>query len=338
MRDEIQHLLDSGRASDFLMAVLDGEPGERLRPGVVPPFAQDLASGTIWVDGRGTDIPTQEAVLRLAAGILGVGYDELHQRDRRRRLRTIAGWIAFAVALGAVVGGILWQQHLQREALEPLAQEAAFVEYREARIREEIDGDPVLGTGNMVVVQRAEDLNGDGLLDFFARDSEPGVCGSAGCPMGLYMTRSLGDSYESVLSLYGLGGVPQTREEEGHEFKAVLGEDFVVDGAPIYSVYRWDGEAYALSEYEFHCAGTATEFCGPSGNRILPADEHAVAISAGVPLRVAPHAEAQPIWQSLSEYDPDEMRIVGHVEGTTWYLVQSWKTFCGFVDAADRAS
>ena len=95
---------------------LPGEDGELSDRPAAEPLAADLRAGQ---DGRG------DGLLKLVAGILGVGFDALKQRElRRRRKRTaIAAALSVLVAVAVVVAGWQWQgsrtaqRHAQARAL-----------------------------------------------------------------------------------------------------------------------------------------------------------------------------------------------------------------------------
>lgn len=82
-----------------------GEPAE--------PLAADIAARA---DGR------DGAVLKLIAGMLGVGYDELRRRERRRRIQQRVAIAAGVLALFAAAGaGWRWQQNEKQRALDEQA-------------------------------------------------------------------------------------------------------------------------------------------------------------------------------------------------------------------------
>ncbi|MFT4047906.1 MAG: TIR domain-containing protein [Solimonas sp.] len=77
------------------------------------PLAADIAPDA---DGR------DGAALKLIAGMLGVGYDDLRRRERRRRLRWHLALIAGSLALlVAAFAGWRWQQDEKRQALDAQA-------------------------------------------------------------------------------------------------------------------------------------------------------------------------------------------------------------------------
>lgn len=227
----------------------------------------------------------------------------------------------------------------ERKAHEPLAQQAAFESHLSAEISDTLRDDPTFTESDISInVLRSEDLNGDGLLDFFIQNSTPAFCGSGGCGFDVYVAESLGESYTRVLSLLG-ANVPQTIDEPGAEYKPVLMDEYSVDGAPIRSVYRWDGATYSLSAYTFNCSGLVTELCGLTSITVTPIDKATpVVLPEDAPIHVAPDSGAQTIWRSTAAFDSTSMTVLGRVDGTTWYLVDSWKSYAGFVDSADTTT
>lgn len=125
---EIARFRALGRGDRILCLIVDGEPHAGLLPdrgqlecfppslrgeGGLEPIAADVRSGK---DGK------PAARLKLIAGLLGVGLDELRRRERRRRLLQNLG-LAGVCTLSAVVLAGLW--HMQQgEKKEALAQQA----------------------------------------------------------------------------------------------------------------------------------------------------------------------------------------------------------------------
>lgn len=122
---EIARFRALGRGDRILCLIVDGEPHADLQPGkgllecfppalrnadTIEPIAADVRPGK---DGKAA------ARLKLTAGLLGVGLDELRQRERRRRLLQNLGAAAVAVGAAVVLGGLwLMQQREKHEALE----------------------------------------------------------------------------------------------------------------------------------------------------------------------------------------------------------------------------
>jgi WD40 repeat protein len=125
---EIERFRALGRADRILCLIVDGEPHadrspdkgqlECFPPGLrgsdgLEPIAADLRPGK---DGK------PAAKLKLIAGLLGVGLDELRRRERRRQQLARLGWGAAAAMLLALILGI-WQYQRQERAAA-LAQQA----------------------------------------------------------------------------------------------------------------------------------------------------------------------------------------------------------------------
>lgn len=115
---EIQHFRKTGREGRIFAVILDGEPnspdpvrecfppsfrrGGAYEPSLMPiePLALDMNK-----DGR------ERVRARLAAGLLGVGFDEVWNRERRRqraRAALAGGLLAAGIALTSVAGVATW--------------------------------------------------------------------------------------------------------------------------------------------------------------------------------------------------------------------------------------
>lgn len=125
---EIERFRALGRAERILCLIVDGEPNAGQLPdkgllecfppslrgaGGLEPIAADLRPGK---DGK------PAARLKLIAGVLGVGLDELRRRERRRQQLARLGWAGAMLLLLAMIGGI-WQYQRQERAAA-LAQQA----------------------------------------------------------------------------------------------------------------------------------------------------------------------------------------------------------------------
>jgi tetratricopeptide (TPR) repeat protein len=107
-----------GRGDRILCFVVGGDPGARA-PGQAcfPPalLAPDVEGGPprepLAADARDVGDGRDRAFLRLAAGLLGVGYDDLAQREGQRRQRRLAlvAAVSVAVTAGALaLGATAW--------------------------------------------------------------------------------------------------------------------------------------------------------------------------------------------------------------------------------------
>lgn len=119
-----------------LAALIDGEPAdafpEILRAGGAEPLAADFRDGR---DGA------RLGLLKLVAGIVGVGLDELVQRDTQRRLRGVmavtAGSLAAMVAMGVLT---LFALNARAEAERERAKAEGLVEFMITDLREKLKG------------------------------------------------------------------------------------------------------------------------------------------------------------------------------------------------------
>ncbi len=147
VEEEVRTFRSYGREDRIFCLVVDGEPGASLRsdagePEAFPktllyeasadgfttgrraePLAADVRPGK---DGR------DNARLKLLAGILGIGFDQLKQRERRRRFaQRVQVAVLGLVVLGAGFG--IWQYQAARVAQEEAraARESTFGEARQ---------------------------------------------------------------------------------------------------------------------------------------------------------------------------------------------------------------
>lgn len=93
VNEEVRTFIAAGRAGRIQCLVVDGEPGLRdaadplacFPPALIEAGVEPLAAD-VRPDGDGK----RAALLKLIAGVLGVGYDELRRRDAMRRQRQLA--------------------------------------------------------------------------------------------------------------------------------------------------------------------------------------------------------------------------------------------------------
>jgi WD40 repeat protein len=124
---EIEHFRQVRGADHILCVVIDGQPAAGAQNSNLEAFPPSLLAQDVeplWVDARPRIESKERIVVRLAAGIIAVSFDDLWQRERRRkRLRlgvltggTLAG--VCALVMGYVWNDLLtWRIGGAREAL-----------------------------------------------------------------------------------------------------------------------------------------------------------------------------------------------------------------------------
>lgn len=131
VNEEVRTFKRLGRAGRIMCLIVDGEPNatDRGRPGdecFCPALRHEVdAMGAILAarveplaaDARAQGDGAPVAMLKLKAGVLGVDFDQLARRERRRRMtRAASGALAIAVAL--VLGWALRWKVLELQSLE----------------------------------------------------------------------------------------------------------------------------------------------------------------------------------------------------------------------------
>ena len=111
VRREIEFFRKLGRGDHILALLVDGEPAQSFPPELLHAFGGDIEPIAADVRPRHDEraaATERRALLRIAAGLLGVGYDDLARRERQRRIRRqrIQGALAAAVLL--LAGGSLF--------------------------------------------------------------------------------------------------------------------------------------------------------------------------------------------------------------------------------------
>jgi len=119
-----------------LAALIAGEPGDAfpdiLRSGGAEPLAADFRPGR---DGA------RLGLLKLVAGIVGVGLDELVQRDAQRRLRGVMGVTAASVAAMLAMGVLTaFALNARAEAERERAKAEGLVEFMITDLRTRLEG------------------------------------------------------------------------------------------------------------------------------------------------------------------------------------------------------
>jgi tetratricopeptide (TPR) repeat protein len=102
--EEIQTFVAGGRAQSIRLIIVDGEPHspDPARECLPPSLMRDGAPEPLAADVRKAGDGKEPAKLKLLAGILGVPYDELRQREAARRQKRLAV-LALAASIGFIV-------------------------------------------------------------------------------------------------------------------------------------------------------------------------------------------------------------------------------------------
>jgi len=104
---EVAHFMSRGRGQDILVVVVRGEPGSTgadVQP--FPPALLSLGHEPLWVDARPGAEARNRMLVRIAAGMLQTGFDNLWQRERRRRRRVTAIWSLASLATAGILGAV----------------------------------------------------------------------------------------------------------------------------------------------------------------------------------------------------------------------------------------
>ena len=141
VNEEIRQFKMMGGEGRILALIMDGEPNAADKPnsGLLECFPEALkyrvdASGNLTnqrVEPIAADIrkgreSKSMSLLRLIAGLLGVPFDELRQRERERARRTaVIRVVASVTLISLLAGGLFWRYRQDRmERLEELGREA----------------------------------------------------------------------------------------------------------------------------------------------------------------------------------------------------------------------
>ncbi len=308
-------------------------------------------------DGQLTDIPDEPLApdwkkdglarlkARLSAGILGVSFDDLWQRDKRRQAqrRMLAGGLGLLALIGA--GIFYWRVQSKITRLDPVNQYENFVDwyyalYREVRfdevpdiryseqdgndiyIESEIEADPNSGLTRdefqeEIQIVRRDDMNDDGFVDFFSYVSVMEFCGTGGCPQTLFIRDD--DGYREVWSDFN------DEDIEILGWKSQGYRDFLIqvgqfnDDTPIFALNRFDGEVYMTIQLAV-CDFEDARFCSFESKRdgfANPEQE----LTLFTPLELLTPEESKQIMQRLDRstkfYDTLDwaQKGIGAVEG-----------------------
>ncbi|RAK63738.1 toll/interleukin-1 receptor domain-containing protein [Phenylobacterium kunshanense] len=144
-----------------LAALADGEPAEAFPAPLT--MTGDARAEPLAADFRQTGDGPRLALLKLVAGVLGLGLDELIQRDAQRRLRGVMAVTGAAVAAGVVLSALTTYALIARaEAQRQRAEAEALVEFMLTDLR-----DRLKGVGRLDVLTAVNERT----LEYYARQN-----------------------------------------------------------------------------------------------------------------------------------------------------------------------
>jgi len=122
---EIQAFRAAGRGDRIYCYVVDGDPTSRDEDNCCfPPalLAPDVEGGPprepLAADARSVGDGRERAFVRLVAGLLGVGYDDLAQREAQRRQRRVAATVGTSLVITTVALGLAAAAYVSRNDAE----------------------------------------------------------------------------------------------------------------------------------------------------------------------------------------------------------------------------
>jgi len=261
----------------ILAAVLDGDPPDCF-PAALRAFGRD---GT-WHEPLATDLrPNRDGprlgLLKLVAGITGVGLDALVQRDAARRVRRV-----MAVTVAALIALLI-------TAALALA---AFQARREAD-RQRVEAER----------QRAE---AEGLIDFMLNDLRQRLEGGASLPIMAAVNRRALQYYGGQRSLEGLSGESLARRAR---ILNVIGADYRTQGN-LNSALAAFREAHRITAEELERAPNDVEAIfdhAQSEYWLGSVDDQRGNFTAAL----AAYRRYRTLAERLRRIDPDNPRFVG---------------------------
>jgi eukaryotic-like serine/threonine-protein kinase len=117
---EVRAFRDSGRGERILAFVVAGEPGQPeggqacFPPSLMAPGEHGQTLEPLAADARREADGRQRAFLKLVAGLLGVGFDQLAQREAQRKQRKLVQVAAASLAGMALAIGLAATAHVAR--------------------------------------------------------------------------------------------------------------------------------------------------------------------------------------------------------------------------------
>jgi hypothetical protein len=124
-----------------LAAICEGEPGQSLPDALRGTDADGAAVEPLAADFRRSGDGVQLGLLKLVAGVLGVGLDELVQRDAHRRLQRVTTVTAAALVAMLGMGALtLFALNARNEAQRQRTEAEGFIDFMHSDLRPRLKG------------------------------------------------------------------------------------------------------------------------------------------------------------------------------------------------------
>ena len=237
----------------------------QLRLGDRLPLAADMRP-----EGDGKE----RAVIRLIAGLIGVDFDRLWKRERRRKTKQLV--FTSVVAASALLSSlfVVDQQTKKFEEkdqlisnLSPESQLAKFTDFFDNEMfsfLRKIERDKVHEPDYKTIL--SADLNSDGWLDYIVHNNTFGFCGSGGCSADVYSYTS--DGYKIIGSLPFMTSI-RSFLEVGQTYSSIVGQKWINEAEhPLFHMFVYNedsplGEGFGYYEPDayMYCQGLYYEHC-----------------------------------------------------------------------------
>jgi len=280
VNEEVIHFKKSAAQGKQVFAVIvDGKPNavDPKEECFVPALRECVTA-----DGTLTGVPDEpfapdarnesfkRLVTKVAAGLSGIPFDDLWQREKRRAQNR-----AFLSSLGLAVmvslGWFAWdasrtaQQSSKKLAtLDPENQRANFVDTYYEKLYPASNPDfrkPREVFEKALRIMAAEDINDDGYQDYLVKFEHSDYCGSGGCLQELLVNDA--GVYRSVLSDLVFADF-EVFETQTNGFRDIAVRDgTTLLGTPVQAILHYNGIEYAKVGYVI-CGRVLSSYCGLS--------------------------------------------------------------------------
>lgn len=128
VNEEVRQFRALGRGHAIYSLIVGGEPGGPSGQDCFPPALLRTDDGQalehLAADARSSGDGRRNALLKIAAALLGLGFDELRQRELQRRHRQLAAVSVAALAIAAITAGLALEAYRARNEARQRQQQA----------------------------------------------------------------------------------------------------------------------------------------------------------------------------------------------------------------------